>query len=137
MKPSRLREIIAICALAGGLWLTGCGGSETSAPADIDAAIEKWKASGLEVSEFTEADAATFAASSCRAGTIAGVDVTICDCADDAAAKAAQNKGLAWVGENTGTSLTAGKMLLSVRDPRKSDPNGKSINKIVNDFRGK
>jgi hypothetical protein len=52
-------------------------------------------------------------------------------------AKAAEPKGLTWVGDTTGTSLARGALLVAVADRRKADPSGRTINTIATTFRGK
>lgn len=124
------------------LALVGCEDSKTApanavAPND-DALIAAWKKAGLEVSPFTDADAAAYSAQSCRAGTVGGVDVTVCsyDTGEDAAA--AQDPALALLekgGATTASALARGKKLLVVVDKRKADPSGRSINAITGAFR--
>lgn len=105
---------------------------------DDDALIAAWKKAGLEVSAFTDADAAAYSAQSCRAGTVGGVDVTVCsyDTGEDAAA--AQDPALTLLekgGATTASALARGKKLLVVVDKRKADPSGRSINAITGAFR--
>lgn len=133
----------AIAFLLALLLLAACdedkGGAKGKGPApDDDALIAAWKKAGLEVSSFTDADAAAYSAQSCRAGTVGGVDVTVCsyDTGEDAAA--AQDPALALLekgGATTASALVRGKKLLVVVDKRKADPSGRSINAITGAFR--
>jgi len=113
--------------------------SKSKGPApDDDALIAAWKKAGLEVSAFSDADAAAYSAQSCRAGTVGGVDVTVCsyDTGEDAAA--AQDPALTLLekgGATTASALARGKKLLVVVDKRKADPSGRSINAITGAFR--
>lgn len=105
---------------------------------DDDTLVAAWKKAGLEVSAFTEVDADAYSAQGCRAGTVGGVDVTICsyDTGEDAAA--AQDPALALLekgGSTTASALVRGKKLLVVTDKRKADPSGRSINAITRAFR--
>jgi hypothetical protein len=47
------------------------------------------------------------------------------------AAKAAEEPGLAWVGEATGAVTTSGTVLVAVVDRRKTEPSGKTINQLL------
>jgi hypothetical protein len=130
----------AVCAL---LLFAGCGEDQAQAsgkgPAPEDEAlIAAWKKAGLEVSAFTTADAAPYSAQACRAGTVGGIDVTVCsyDTGEDAAA--AEDPALALLekrGVTTASALARGKKLLVVTDKRKADPSGRSINAITGAFR--
>ena len=90
----RMRQRIVLSLVAAlVLVLAACSEDKAQAagkgPApDDDALIAAWKKAGLEVSPFTNADAAPYSAQTCRAGTVGGVDVTICsyDTGEDAAA---------------------------------------------------
>lgn len=123
-------------AIGLALALAACGKdakSNPGAPGD-DPMIAAWKKAGLEVSAFTDADGKKYQAQSCRAGTVAGVDVVLCryDTGEDA--KAAESVGLAAVGDATGASLAHGSRLLVVADRRKADPTGRSIDAITRAF---
>ena len=130
-------------ALLAVLLLTACseekkGGAPKGPPPNDDALIAAWKKAGLEVSPFTDADAAAYSAQSCRAGTVGGVDVTVCsyDTGEDAAA--AEDPALALLekgGATTASAISRGKKLLVVVDKRKADPSGRSINAITGAFR--
>ncbi|HUQ07754.1 MAG TPA: hypothetical protein VM261_34910 [Kofleriaceae bacterium] len=107
-------------------------------PPNDDALIAAWKKAGLEVSPFTDADAAPYSAQSCRAGTVGGVDVVVCSYDTGEDASAAQDPALALLeksGATTASALARGKKLLVVTDKRKADPTGRSINAITGAFR--
>jgi hypothetical protein len=113
------------------------GTGKGPAPAD-DALIAKWKKAGLEVSPFTDADAAAYAANKCRAGTVSGVDVVVCSYDSGEDAIAAEDTALAVLeksGVTTGSAIPRGKSLLVVLDKRKRDPSGRTINAITAAFR--
>ncbi|KAB2898242.1 MAG: hypothetical protein F9K40_11650 [Kofleriaceae bacterium] len=127
----------ALVGIALALALAACEESKAQAPGD-DELVAAWKKAGLDVSAFTDADAAPYSAQACRSGTVGGVDVTICsyDTGEDAAA--AQDPALALLekgGAATASALVRGKKLLVVNDKRKADPSGKSINAITGAFR--
>jgi hypothetical protein len=103
----------------------GAAGSELSR----DRVIEAWKKGGLTPSPLTAATVAT--GKDCQSGTVNGVDVLVCQYATPDEAKAAEPKGLEWVGEATGMSQASGKVLVAASDRRKSDPSGRTINQLM------
>jgi hypothetical protein len=125
-----------------GLALGGCskeGESSGSAAAGDGksvppALLEKWKKASLTVSAFTD-DKSGKIGTLCQSGTVSGVDVVWCAFPAEADAKAAEPKGLEWVGEATGTALVSGKQLLAVVDRRAADPSGRTINAVTKAFR--
>lgn len=139
----RVRQRIVLSLVVATFALAACGEDKAQAagkgPApDDDALIAAWKKAGLEVSAFSAADAAPYSAQTCRAGTVGGVDVTICsyDTGEDAAA--AEDPALAHLekgGATTASALVRGKKLLVVVDKRMADPSGRSINAITGAFR--
>jgi len=104
------------------------GGSGLPAPL-----LEEWTKASLTVSAFT-ADKSGAIGPTCQSGTVSGVDVVWCTFASDAEAKAAEPKGLEWVGGATGTALVSGKQLLAVVDRRAADPSGRTINAVTKAF---
>jgi len=62
-------------------------------------------------------------------------DVLVCTFASADEAKAAQDAGLQWVGDTTGASQAKGTFLIAAADRRKADPNGKTINQLIQTFR--
>jgi hypothetical protein len=111
--------IIAACGKGGGVG----GGSGAGT-----ALIETWRKGGLEPSAFAAAQ--TPVGKDCIAGTVGGVDVLVCTFATPDEAKAAQDAGLQWVGDTTGSSQAKGNVLIAAADRRKADPKGKTINQI-------
>ena len=64
-----------------------------------------------------------------------GVDVVLCSYGSGEDAQAAQDLGLAAVGDATGAALARGARLLVVVDRRKADPTGRTIDAITAAFR--
>lgn len=132
---------LALALVAGA---AGCGKDDAQAagakgpPPAEDALIAAWRKAGLEVSAFTAADAAPYAATGCRGGTVSGVDVVVCTYDTGEDAKAAEDTAIAVLdkgGVTTGSALPRGKHLLVVADRRKADPSGRTINAITAAFR--
>jgi hypothetical protein len=116
------------------LALVACSkSSESDKPAGgasgRDAVIEAWKAAKLTPSAMTPATV-TFA-KDCQSGTVEGVDVLLCNFAAAAEAKAAEDPGLTWIGQATGASQAHGAALVVLADRRKTDPSGRTINRLM------
>jgi|RhiMetdeSRZDD1v2_1073273.scaffolds.fasta_scaffold1002375_2 hypothetical protein len=123
----------AIAALAA-LALAACS---DKAPSNRDGVIDAWKKAGLTVSTMSAVEGKALGGGDCQAGTIGGLDVTLCTYGSDKAASAAQDAGLASVGGVTGASLAQGSMLLVVADRRNVDPSGRTIDQVTKAFRGR
>ncbi|HEU4726439.1 MAG TPA: hypothetical protein VFT22_01060 [Kofleriaceae bacterium] len=121
--------LFAVLALAGSACGSKSGSSDKPASGPRDAVIEAWKAAKLTPSALSPAAVAF--GKDCQTGTIEGVDVLLCNFATPAEAKAAEDQGLTWVGQATGTSQAHGSALVVLADRRKSDPSGRAINRLM------
>jgi len=125
-----MRWLLVIAALAA---LSACskdeskpGGPTAGARNDV---LEAWKKGGLAPSAFTAATVPV--GKDCQSGTVNNVDVLLCEFPSDADAKAAEDAGLGWVGDTTGISRAAGKILIVAADRKKADPSGKTLNQLT------
>jgi hypothetical protein len=107
----------------------GTGRGEATGELTRDRVIAAWKKGGLEPTPFTAAT--TTVGKDCQSGTVNSVDVLVCQFATPDEAKAAEPKGYTWVGEATGTAVVTGKVLVVASDRRKSDPSGRTIDKLM------
>jgi hypothetical protein len=124
-----MRAPILILAL-----LVGCGdGARPSSSGELTLA---WTAAGLAPGKFAPVEAKGLAGT-CQAGEVSGLEVTVCEHADAAAAQAQQEPGLAVVGAATGAAVAEGKLLVVVADRRGQDPDGKKIDKLTRALRGR
>lgn len=126
-RPSGVRWILLIAVAIGCSKDEGKPAQPTAS--SREAVIEAWKKGGLSPSAFTAATVAF--GKDCQSGTVNGIDVTLCEYASEDEARAAEEPGLAWVGETTGISRAAGKVLIAAADRRKADPSGKTINQLT------
>ncbi len=90
--------------------------------------IALWKKGGLEVSAFTAATSPV--GKDCATGTVAKVDVLICNFPTADAAKQASDAGLQWIGDTTGSSQARGTLVIATADRHKADPSGRTINQL-------
>jgi hypothetical protein len=124
-----MRTIAILVALAAcsksGEFDKPAGGSASPR----DTVLNAWKDAKLTPSAMTAATVAF--AKDCQAGTVENLDVLICVFPSAAEAKAAEDPGLTWVGAATGTSQAHGAALVVLADRRKTDPSGRTINRLM------
>lgn len=97
-------------------------------------AIVKLEAAGLKAEGMTAANG-MIAGAECQQGKIEGIDAAACQFPDAAAAKAAEQSALSWVGEaHAGTAVASGRALLVLADRSQADPSGKRIDEISKAF---
>jgi hypothetical protein len=136
-----MRHLATLAALCAALALAvGCSAEGnaagsidvgTAGPDEVFASLAK---GGLEAQALAATDGKQLGSGDCKRGVVKGVETTVCRYADEAAAKAAQPKGLAVVGNATGAALSHGPLLLVVADRDKRDPHGKTINQLTKTF---
>jgi hypothetical protein len=124
-----MRALILVLVLASCSKDDGTGRGAQPGELSRDHVVAAWKKGGLTPSPLTAATVPV--GKDCTSGTVNGVDVLVCQFATPEEAKAAEPKGLAWVGEATGMSQAAGKVLVAASDRRKSDPSGRTIDALM------
>lgn len=122
------RAGIAVAAVVALVACSKSGAFDKNA-SGRDAVVEAWKADKLAPSALTAAQVAF--GKDCQSGTVEGVDVLLCNFASADEAKAAEDAGLAWVGQATGASQAHGAALVVLADRKKTDPNGRTINRLM------
>jgi len=111
------------------LALVACSKAGDGKATPRDAVISAWKADQLAPTSMAPAQVAF--AKDCQGGTVSGVDVLVCNFASPADAKAAEDPALAWIGAATGAAQAHGAALIVAADRKKSDPSGRTINKLM------
>lgn len=102
---------------------------DKAGPTSRDDVVAAWKKGGLEPSALTAAKSDV--GTDCAGGTVSKLDVLVCTFKSEKEAKDAEDKGLAWVGDNTGASRAEGELLIVVADRKKADPQGKVIHQLI------
>lgn len=121
----RSRNAIAVIVA-----LAAAACSKSDAPkGPRDAVLDAWKSEKLAPTSLAPASVAF--AKDCQTGKLAELDVLLCNFASPAEAKAAEDPGLGWIGQATGASQAHGAALVVIADRKKSDPNGRTINKLM------
>jgi serine/threonine protein kinase len=145
----RDRKNLIWAAAAGGAFLLvvvllasrGCGDDKDkqagASPASFGDLEDGWKAAGLTPGGFAPVDGQAFGNGQCKTGAVNGLDVTVCEYPSNPLAEVARPSGLAVVGAATGAAVVAGKRMLVVADRKKTDPSGRSIDKLIKVFEGK
>jgi hypothetical protein len=123
---NRIYMVFVLGALALGACKKSSGG-DIKLKQINDALI----AAGFKLDTFHPADARTFSAQSCAAGTLNGVDAVVCEYSSPQATALGKKAGEDWVAQAmTGTVLANGSTMLALADRGRVDPNGKTIHKI-------
>ena len=104
-------------------------GSAMGATSGRDAVLDAWKDGKLAPSAMTPAQVAF--GKDCQSGTVENLDVLLCDFGSNADAKAAEDAALAWVGQATGAAQAHGSVLVVIADRRKTDPSGRTLNRLM------
>jgi hypothetical protein len=118
-----------VIAISLALALVGACSKEKQGASSREGVVAAWKKGGLEPSPLTPAK--TDIGKDCATGTVNKIDVLVCTFSSAKEAKEAEDKGLEWVGDNTGASKAQGEMLIVVADRRKADPSGRTINQLI------
>lgn len=145
---TRLALVLMAVAAAGA---GGCGkGKSAGAPGappppshaagtpHTDAVIGAWKGAGLTPEGFALVQPVPYGAAYCEEGRVQGVDALICEYGDDVALDRGQKllqDEWGRQGVRTGVALRTKRTLLAVVDRGRHDPNGKTINQLVQSFR--
>jgi hypothetical protein len=144
----RLGHLVIV--LLAGVGAAACGKKTAAAPgapappahADgtthTDAVLDAWKSAGLDPQGFAPVTPPPYVATYCERGTVAGVDATLCEYSDDATIDRGQQQikdEWARAGVHTAVVLRGKRTLLSAVDHEARDPNGKTINKLIQSFR--
>jgi hypothetical protein len=141
--------VCALVLLVAGTATGACGKNKASAPGGAapahvagtphtDDVLDAWKSAGLKPEGFAALTPVPWVATYCEKGSVGGVDTTVCEYADDGALDRGQQQLKAeWerTGVHTGVVVRTKRTLLSAVDQQLSDPNGKTINQLVQAFR--
>jgi hypothetical protein len=119
---ARMRAAVLAAVLLGA----GCTSGS-------DAVLEAWRKAGQTPGTFSDAGS-KLEGGKCRAGSVSGLSVTLCEFESEEAAKKGAEAGWELVGNTVGSSLASGKLVLVVADPRKEDPAGRRIDSVVRTF---
>jgi len=143
-------SICGLVLLVAGAAAGACGKNKAGAPGGAaapahvagtphtDDVLDAWKSAGLKPEGFAALTPTPWVATYCEKGSVGGVDTTVCEYADDGALDRGQQQLKAeWerAGVHTGVAVRTKRTLLSAVDHQLSDPNGKTINKLVQAFR--
>ncbi|HVX97705.1 MAG TPA: hypothetical protein VHK47_22520 [Polyangia bacterium] len=142
-KLMRLALGAAVLVAAAG---AGCGKKTGAAPGtahaegtpQTDAVLDAWKSAGLKPEGFAALTPPPYVATYCERGKVSGVDTTVCEYADDGAVDRGQQQikdEWARAGVHTAVVVRGKRTVLSVVDRELRDPNGKTINQLIQTFR--
>lgn len=121
-----MRHALLICV---ALVATSACSKDKKAASSTDDVVAAWKKGGLEPSKLEPTKSTV--GKDCSKGTVNKLDVLVCAFSSEKDAAAAEDAGLAWVGDTTGVSKAVDKMLIVVADRKKADVNGKVMNQLI------
>ena len=121
--------VLVIAAIVITSFLAACSKSGSESATPRDKVLEAWKGDKLAPSAMAAAQVAV--GKDCQSGSVEGIDLLLCNFASATEAKAAEDAGLAWIGPATGASQARGAALVVLADRKKSDPNGRTINRLL------
>jgi hypothetical protein len=146
----RRSSLFTTVVLASAVAATACSKKTGGAPGapgapahaegtpHTDAVLDAWKSAGLKPEGFAPLTPPPYVATYCERGTVSGVDATLCEYADDGTLDRGQQQikeEWARSGVHTGVVLRGKRTLLSAVDHELRDPNGKTINQLIQTFR--
>jgi hypothetical protein len=148
----RRRQTVLVLVAASAFAHGACGKSKpagggpvaAATPAHVDgtphtdAVLDAWKGAGLKPQGFAPVVPPPYVAGYCERGAVAGVDTTVCEYADDGSLDRGQQQikdEWARKGVHTGVVVRAKRTLVSAVDHELRDPNGKTINQLIQAFR--
>jgi hypothetical protein len=143
-RPVLVLYVVVVGTLAAGACGKKGAGGAASGPThaagtpQTEAVLDAWKGAGLKPEGFAVVQPVPYVASYCEKGSVAGVDTMVCEYADDGALDRGQallKDEWAREGVHTGVSVRTKRTLLSVVDRERHDPNGKTINQLIQAFR--
>ena len=132
-----------VCVASAASCGKGKGGG-AAAPTHVsgtphtDAVLEAWSGAGLTAQGFAAVQPAPYGAAYCERGTVSGVDTLVCEYADDGALDRGQQQlKEEWskAGVKTAVAVRTKHTLLAAVDHERNDPNGKTINQLIQAFR--
>lgn len=136
-----MRLRVTLCVGLAVLLATAC--QEKSGPAALphvkgtphtDEVVKAWKSARLSPDPFTAVDPVPYRAGYCAQGQVQQVEVIVCEYRDDESLdRARKDFQEAWTkkGVRTGATARTGRTLVVVSDPKKADPNGKTIHALL------
>lgn len=94
-----------------------------------------WQSAKLgEIDLKKSEESKAYAGGSCMVGTVAKLQVELCEFKDALAADSAKEAGIETIGANTGAALVRDRYLLVVADTDKVDVHGKTLNQVAKIF---
>lgn len=132
--------VVSAAALLGLLAVSpaGCRRSHVPGTLSTDVVLTAFQDAKLDVEAMKNADAENWGADVCSSGLIVGLDVIICEYAnDEKLAKAETDAVRDWnaVSVYTGVVVRNGRTLLLIVDHGKQDPNGRTIARMLAAFK--
>lgn len=104
----------------------------------VDTILAAWTAEGFATAAVANVEPDPWSAGACSRGSVAGLDVLLCEYANDETMRAGEQKVMSdWQRESvpTGAAAQTSRTLLAIADRTAADPSGKTIARLVKSFR--
>jgi hypothetical protein len=104
----------------------------------VEQVVDAWRTAGVTLPAFRALDPQPYKAQACSQGEIQGVEATVCAYSDAQASERAeqeQRSAFAAGGSTTALTLRKGTALITLADRAHSDPNGRTIARLVSSLK--
>jgi hypothetical protein len=142
LRSRILLVLVVICGAAAATCNKNKGGAPAAAHVEgtphTDAVLDAWSGAGLAPQGFAAVRPVPYAAAYCERGSVGGVETLVCEYSDDGAiARGQQELRDEWAkaGVQTAVAVRTKRTLLAAVDRERHDPNGKTINQLIQAFR--
>jgi hypothetical protein len=133
-----LAAVLVAVASAAGCGKKAAANRHVEGTPNTNAVLDAWSGAGLTPQSFAAVEPPPYGAKYCERGSVSGVDTLLCEFADDAAiSKGQQQLRDEWnkAGVQTAVAVRTKTTLLSAVDRERHDPNGKTINQLIQTIR--
>ena len=104
----------------------------------VDTILKAWGAEGFATNAVANIEPDAWSAGACSRGSVAGLDVLLCEYASDETMTAGEQKMMSdWQAESvaTGAAVRTSRTLLAIADRNRADPSGRTIARLIKSFR--
>lgn len=130
MKRLKTLSIFSLFLVGG---VCACDDAASKGKEKPNQVVAGWKSAKLTPIEL-EATKDGIAGGNCRAGKVAGLEVSLCEFSDAVAADSAKEEGVRQIAAHTGAALVRDRYLLVVADVDKVDVHGIKLNQVAKLF---
>jgi hypothetical protein len=131
----RIALLLPILTMTVGL---GCRRPHVEGTVAVDTILRAWTDQGFDSKTVENVDPEGWDAGACARGSVSGMDVLLCEFANDNALNSGEQKIMRdWQDESVATGVAArtSRTLMAITDRDSVDPDGRTITRLVQIFR--